>query len=117
MLVENYKRWGAVDYLAFNYFNRTLWARIEKWGSDDFLAEVDHYREQTERVVRFCRRWLKRKVEGVITVDASLWDQGFDITTENCTLIMDPLKNIIKSQYDELNVPVEEIATRDVPGC
>ena len=115
LLIENYNRWSAVDHLAFEFFNRTLWTRIERWGKDDFLADVSHYKKTTAKVLEFCRKVTQKYV---FTIESSLWDSRYEVTRTEFKLIVDNMRNKMKETYDAVPATVEQIISpRDVPGC
>ncbi|KAI8520140.1 hypothetical protein Bbelb_033970 [Branchiostoma belcheri] len=40
-LVDKHRRWDSVDYALYEHFNRTLWEKIQKEGSE-FAQELNH---------------------------------------------------------------------------
>ncbi|XP_078361539.1 galactosylceramide sulfotransferase-like [Oculina patagonica] len=50
---ENVKRWNKADVLLFEYFNKSLWRKIENEG-ESFYKELAIFRERNSEVKRAC---------------------------------------------------------------
>ena len=117
-LVDNFRRWSAADYLAFELFNKTLWDRIVEWGHDDFMAELTQY-EKTLNIAReFCSDVrIGNEMREYLEITPSNWDSGFKVNHDDCHLMKYHMRDTVKQQYDDIPVQVEDLPPRDVPGC
>ena len=104
-LVDNFRRWSAADYLAFELFNKTLWDRIAEWGYDDFMAELTEYEKTLSVARRFCRS-VRKGVEmpEYLEVPPSNWDSGFKVHHDDCQSIGHHMRDTVKQQYDDIPV-------------
>ncbi|XP_019628795.1 PREDICTED: galactose-3-O-sulfotransferase 2-like [Branchiostoma belcheri] len=80
-LVDKHKRWDSVDYALYEHFNRTLWEKIQKEGSD-FTQELDHFRVVENKVRTHC---TSPKDKLPTTVEGSPWNTQFQIDSALCT--------------------------------
>ena len=120
-LVDNFRRWGAADYLAFELFNQTLWDRIAEWGHADFMAELTHFEETLGTVTSYCKlardEKMRDKTNDKLEVKNSKWNDNFYVTREECVLMKDHMRKTIKKQYDDIPVIVETHPASKVPFC
>ena len=117
-LVDNFRRWSAADYLAFELFNRTLWDRISQWGHDDFMAELRQYEETRRSVGAFCKRIKSSpNLTKEFTVPATSWDSGFTVSRRDCSLLAHHMRDTVKNQYDKIPQHVRQPRSATVPGC
>jgi hypothetical protein len=116
-LVDNFRRWSAADYLAFELFNQTLWDRIEEWGHADFMAELAQYEKTLAIVGEYCLDVRRLGRNDTLPIPASAWSAGFEVTVADCALLHHHMRDTVKQQYDEIPVQVEQPPSKGVPGC
>ena len=119
-LIDNLRRWSAADYLAFQFFNRTLWDRVHEWGYEDFMDEVKHYALILTQVHPFCSQVKKgEETEESIVIEASKWDDSFRISRADCEEIYDEndMREKVKQKDDSIAVQVNNPPMHIVPGC
>ncbi|XP_053315967.1 galactose-3-O-sulfotransferase 4-like [Spea bombifrons] len=66
---ERIKAWNQHDWKLYNYFNRTFWNRVEKFGIERMKREVEELRQQRAQLSKTC---LQGKVEAKEIKDKSL---------------------------------------------
>ncbi|XP_019625933.1 PREDICTED: galactosylceramide sulfotransferase-like [Branchiostoma belcheri] len=81
-LVENYRRHDAIDYALYEHFNRTLWRKIKKTGSD-FWDELAHFRWLQTTMKTQCNR--KSGDFAPIYIGETAWNAGFNMDSAFCT--------------------------------
>lgn len=120
-----YRRYNPGDYAVYDYFARRLQQRIDDEPSDDFAAELRHFRLVKERTTAFCRgvcrslrdarlsgrrHQLQTLLNDSVAFAASMWDAGFEVTGTDCLLMMfDPY--VYRNAVKVINYP--QLCDRD----
>ena len=98
-LFEIHQNWSKVDYMLFEYFNKTFWRKVADNG-EDFKQEVDHFRLVQLMVDRFCfveNSWLFPR--RYLTIPGSRFNEAFNITGEECYLMHDHMLPLLWERY------------------
>jgi hypothetical protein len=107
-LIENFYRWSAADYLAYQLFNRTLWERIERWGSEDFMQELRQYERTRTKVLDFCNHVSKGQGQvHTIYILRTRWDAAFTFNVHECKLLLDHMRDVMVEQYENKAVAAD----------
>lgn len=135
-----YRKWSRVDYELYDYFNQSLWRKINRLpDTDDFHAEVRGFKAMLRDVKDFCDIVLPRPVgEGDNMRQASdnrdnggpaykdrlynivrqnRWSPAFIVKKPDCQLITNYYDILvkIKNYYDDIPVQVRQSgALKDV---
>ncbi|XP_078689318.1 galactose-3-O-sulfotransferase 2-like [Branchiostoma floridae x Branchiostoma belcheri] len=80
-LQENHHLSSNLDYMLYNYFNRTLWREIAE-GSDDFQNELELFRRVNFEVNIYCNRSAN---ESGYSVQATTWNEEFTVDETLCS--------------------------------
>ncbi|XP_019635014.1 PREDICTED: galactose-3-O-sulfotransferase 3-like [Branchiostoma belcheri] len=87
---KQHKQWSSVDYALYNYFNKTLWNKIER-SENDFNGELRFFRHVNAKMKEHCDQLLRGEAcsvyGSVLKISESRWSPGFDIDLEDCELI------------------------------
>ncbi|CAH1239006.1 GAL3ST1 [Branchiostoma lanceolatum] len=83
---EVHRQWSSVDYAMYDYFNQTLWRKIEDQGPG-FFEEVEFFRKLNQQVNDFCSRTKTGKDLPTKHIPKSPWSNAFDINHNFCTLL------------------------------
>ncbi|XP_078678280.1 galactose-3-O-sulfotransferase 2-like [Branchiostoma floridae x Branchiostoma belcheri] len=82
--IRNFRRMNSMDYFVYDYFNKTLWRKIEAEGSD-FHKEVKNFQNIQKEVAKYCRAAVGNWTSANHTViAASDWNKKFDFTRGMC---------------------------------
>lgn len=120
---EIHRNWSNVDYVLFEYFNKTFWEKIAGQGQD-FQREVDHFRLVHLAVDRFCfveNSWLFPK--RYITIPGSKFNNSFNVTGEDCNMMYTYMLTLLWERHyqDEGLEPEQFRELKDRPkpsfGC
>ncbi|XP_078000507.1 galactosylceramide sulfotransferase-like [Glandiceps talaboti] len=66
---DKIKKWHAGDVKLYDYFNRSLWQRIELFGNKRMQTEVEELKSRREYYFQSC-------IDGVVTNDPDVWHPG-----------------------------------------
>ena len=100
-LFQIHQNWSKVDYLLFEYFNKTFWRKIADEG-ENFKQEVDHFRLVQLTVDRFCfleNNWIFPK--SYLQIPSSRFSDAFNVTGEECYLMHDHMLPLLWERYYE----------------
>ncbi|XP_078589544.1 galactose-3-O-sulfotransferase 2-like [Branchiostoma floridae x Branchiostoma japonicum] len=81
-LIQNYRQHSAIDYALYEHFNRTLWSKINKAGSD-FREELAHFRWLQTTMKTECSR--KFDNFSAVYIGKTAWNAEFYIDSTFCT--------------------------------
>jgi hypothetical protein len=79
-LRAKYNAWSRVDFMMYEYFNRTLWERIVEQGPD-FWSEVEVYSMVNQLVTRYCADKFKKSS---FMVPETSWNKKFEFKRAEC---------------------------------
>ncbi|XP_066283270.1 galactose-3-O-sulfotransferase 3-like [Branchiostoma lanceolatum] len=82
-LAENFRRLNMVDYLLYEHFNRTLWAKIAEEGPE-FDEEVDCYRNVLRKVSQYCRTDTNKTA----IFRKHKWHEKFRVNRDMCKMLL-----------------------------
>ncbi|XP_035686079.1 galactose-3-O-sulfotransferase 2-like isoform X2 [Branchiostoma floridae] len=90
-LVEAHRRWSNVDYILYDYFNATLWQKIQD-ENNDFHQEVRHFENVLQSMTTNCTKanvtpvstWEVNNAAGRQTIPRTAWHDQFDIDPHLC---------------------------------
>ncbi|XP_064634408.1 galactose-3-O-sulfotransferase 2-like [Lineus longissimus] len=97
-----HRSWSRADYILYDYFNKTLWRRIQQ-ETEDFQEEVNHLKYVTNEIAFFCNR----PPDGtMLYFKTTRWGAQFNISAATCDYLNVSLYTGI---YEALrDVPIEE---------
>jgi hypothetical protein len=95
-----HRSWSRADYILYDYFNRTLWKRIQ-YESDDFHDEVEHLRYVVNEMALFCER---PPDDTVLHFKATRWGNHFNISVASCDYLNVSLYTGIYEAFDDFPV-------------
>ena len=98
-LFEIHQNWSKVDYMLFEYFNKTFWKKVADQGKN-FKQEVDHFRLVQLTVDRFCfveSGWLFPK--NYLTIPSSRSNDPFNVTGEDCYMMRTYMLTLLWERY------------------
>ena len=92
-LVQKLTNWSRVDSMLYKTFNETLWKNVAQYG-EDFWDEVKFYKNQKERIFKFCSLVLNSpgkyfnisNLDEHILVPKSPWGNEFKIDNVWCMI-------------------------------
>ena len=92
-LVEKLTNWSRLDAILYKTFNETLWKNVVQYG-EDFWDEVKFYKNQKERIFKFCSPVLNSpgkyfnisNLDEHILVPKSPWGNEFKIDNVWCMI-------------------------------
>ncbi|CAH1782166.1 unnamed protein product [Owenia fusiformis] len=64
--IELLRKWNSGDVRLYNYFNKTFWEKVEKYGRNKLTIEVEKLRDTNKKWYDFC---VKDMVPGTEIVD------------------------------------------------
>ncbi|KAH3791860.1 hypothetical protein DPMN_145351 [Dreissena polymorpha] len=103
--LAKFRNTSSVDYAIYDFFVKILDEKI-KLGGTDLQSEVDYFRICLVKVKQFCGGNYETNY---LEFDASDWDGGFNITTDDCRLMkteeldfIDELRKIYAASYKKL---------------
>ncbi|XP_066265739.1 galactose-3-O-sulfotransferase 3-like [Branchiostoma lanceolatum] len=96
---KTHRKFSKVDYAYYEYFNATLWKKIELQGPD-FWKEVQHFQAIQSDVMEFCQS--PQSVVNTRVINASMWNEEFYVDAAFCaklrTLTISYL-NFLRKKY------------------
>lgn len=96
-----YWTYSSVDYVLYEYFNRTFWEKIAR-QRDGFFEEVKHFKNVHKDVTEFCYSFkMNFRSNQTLFVPSSRWDAGFNFTTFDCNFLSHYLLSYLHEQYYE----------------
>ncbi|XP_078692303.1 galactosylceramide sulfotransferase-like [Branchiostoma floridae x Branchiostoma belcheri] len=81
-LVGLHRQWSNVDYQLYDYFNATLWQKIQE-EDDDFHQEVRHFENVLQSMTTYCTKAIIKVPVNTTGVTATI--NGTDSRTKNET--------------------------------
>ncbi|XP_066265140.1 galactose-3-O-sulfotransferase 3-like isoform X2 [Branchiostoma lanceolatum] len=96
---KTHQKFSNVDFAYYEYFNATLWKKIELQGPD-FWKEVQHFKAIQSDVMEFCQS--PQSVVNTRVINASMWNEEFYVDAAFCaklrTLTLSYL-NFLRKKY------------------
>ncbi|XP_063404347.1 galactose-3-O-sulfotransferase 2-like [Mytilus trossulus] len=96
-----YERFAKLDYDLYHFFYRRLWEQIQLEGID-FQLELKYFKILRQEVEDYCVKEVT--MADSYPVKASFWNVAFNVTREDCTLLMIAETNFVslvrKRQYE-----------------
>ncbi|XP_064648511.1 galactose-3-O-sulfotransferase 2-like [Lineus longissimus] len=79
-LRTKFRAWSRVDFLLYEYFNRTLWDKIAQQGPD-FWSEIGVCTMVNQLVTLYC---AGNKTEQTFIVPETMWNKKFEFKAQEC---------------------------------
>jgi hypothetical protein len=105
-LMQTYREYSSVDVALYTHFNSTLWQKIKSEGTD-FYGEVAAFQQALSKAVNFCG--TKSKGTMALNIIKSRWDEGFEISLDDCKILEMSYLDIMKL-YKSLNTTKQKQA-------
>ncbi|KAK7474616.1 hypothetical protein BaRGS_00034145, partial [Batillaria attramentaria] len=83
--MSNHRKFNMADYALYDFFSQLFDARVLKEG-ESFNDEVRVFKSVREAVSEFC----KNNTDSTLTVNATSWNEQFDVTRTDCELMGKP---------------------------
>ncbi|CAG5126236.1 unnamed protein product [Candidula unifasciata] len=118
-IIDIHRKWSSVDYRLYDYFNNTFWKRVSLQGAD-FYSEVEAFKKVEAQVKNYCLTLYQTFTRDEFpfnmtktTVSASLWNEQFSVTHDDCWMLgPDPnvLHRVVQKENDlkEANLLLEQ---------
>ena len=117
LLIDNFRRFNQVDIVLYDFFNKTLWRRIDLEGPG-YTDELRHFKGVMEKVREFCYSVPPPSNDTQMYISESAWNDPFPVTGLYCLRMANRLYNDVAHFYEKIKVKVPMPRRWDkVAGC
>lgn len=112
-----YRTYSPIDYMLYDYFNRTFWKKIAL-QKDDFFDEVRNFEKVHKVIDEFCASFMGNfESNNTLFVPSTHWNAEFNFTAFECNMLSHyllwPLHNRYERQMKVLYPTVKPNQIRD----
>lgn len=98
--IKFYKQWSRLDYMLYDYFNKTLWRKIRSMGMHDFMREVEEFKAVQVRITKYCA--ATPAVENTLVIKDSKYSEGFIVSPDFCILLGVDLLPYLRRRFERV---------------
>ena len=104
-ILKTHQRWSNADYMLYEYFNSSLWRRINNEGVEDFFDEVKTFKRVQNQVTNYCAALFQMRDPNRIPpylnetkFGQTRWNAPFSILPKDCSYLQNPYPLLFKMQ-------------------